>query len=322
MLELGKEHFEELKEFYLNNELSKFNITDSVKLWCMKHKVEYNDSLRRKGSKILRRGLGDIAENQSPEAKILLFDIETSPLKVYSWGLWNQNIQHTNILQDWKILTFSAKWLFSDETTSFRLSPEELRNFDDSRIAKELWKLLDEADIVIGHNSNKFDIRKANQKFLEHKLPPPTSYHSIDTLYHARKRFAFSSNRLDYLGAFLGFGGKIETSFGMWNKVMDGDYEALIEMDDYCKRDVQLLEDVYLTMRSYIQPHPNVGLFVTANSEICPSCGSTNLSNTHKDYTTTVNVYETYRCNDCQSLSRSRKPIKIDSQNILSSLPR
>ena len=44
-------------------------------------------------------------------AKILLLDIETAPNKVYTWGLWNQNIGLSQIIQEGYLLCWGAKWL-------------------------------------------------------------------------------------------------------------------------------------------------------------------------------------------------------------------
>ena len=43
------------------------------------------------------------------------FDIETSPMLSYHWGIWNQNINTDDIVKHWSILCFSAKWLIEDE---------------------------------------------------------------------------------------------------------------------------------------------------------------------------------------------------------------
>lgn len=256
-------------------------------------------------------------------AKVLIFDIETSPLVGYLWSKWQNGIQDDDIIEDWSILCFSAKWLFEESKISFKQTKQELKTKDDSRIVKELWKLLDEADIVIAHNGQKFDIKKANAKFIENRLNLPSSYQVIDTLLHARKKFAFTSNKLDYLGEKLGVGRKLDTPKGMWRAVMQGDYKMLEKMSEYCDQDVTLLEDVYLTMRAYIQPHPNIGLFVEENVQSCTCCGSKNLTNTGKTYATTVNLYDLFRCDECGSLMRS----KISSlslkqrKQLLSSVP-
>lgn len=239
------------------------------------------------------------------QANVLVFDIETSPLMVYTWGIWNQNIPTDNILKDWMILTWSAKWLFEDKMYSARIKPSEIKRNDDKRVVKALWSLIDEADIVIAHNGNKFDIKRMNTRFLKHGLNLPSPYQSIDTLLHARKKFNIISNRLDYIASnFLGIEGKMETEKGLWKKAIEGDREALHTMDVYCQQDVRVLEDVYLHLRPYIQPHPNIGLLESSDKPQCPCCGSTDLKPIG-DYNTYVNTYMSFRCPN-GSISRSR----------------
>lgn len=299
-----------LQEKYEIYHISLSTLSRKIRNWLSKYKKE--DST-----------IDVKINNRKSPAKILIFDLETSPLISYHWNIWNQNINTDDIIQDWKILCFSAKWLFEDKMMSFKMTKKELSTFDDSRLAKELWKLLDEADIVIAHNANRFDIKKSNTKFLENRLNLPSSYQTIDTLIHARKKFSITSNRLDFIGEYLNVGRKIETPKGMWREVMKGNYEMLETMSEYCDGDIRLLEDVYLELRPYIQPHPNVGLFVADNVEVCTCCGSDNLDKTGKSYATTVNTYDLLRCDDCGSLMRSRVSNMTLKQRkkILSSVP-
>lgn len=84
--------------------------------------------------------------------KILIFDIETAPIKAWVWNTWKENISLDKTISDYFILCWSAKWLYSDDIFGARLTPEEVFNEDDSRIVKELWKAFDDADIIIAHN--------------------------------------------------------------------------------------------------------------------------------------------------------------------------
>ena len=138
--------------------------------------------------------------------KILLFDIETALMEVYVWGLYKQRIPHTNIIKDkdgneksWFVLSWAAKWLFDDNVQSDIVTPSESKSRNDKRILKSIWKLLDEAEIVIGHNLDRFDIRKLNARFIDHDNNPPSPFRSIDTLKVARKEFAFVSYKQDFL---------------------------------------------------------------------------------------------------------------------------
>lgn len=248
-----------------------------------------------------------ISTEKSP-AKILILDIETAPLKSYVWGIWNVNLGHSlNMLEhDWFMLTWSAKWLFDPQIFSDKLKPEEVFAEDDSRIVKSVWALLDEADVVIAHNGLKFDIKRMNTRFLKHKLNPPMPFQVIDTLVHCRKQFNIISNKLDYIGKFLGLGQKQDTGgFDLWKGCMNGDLESLSKMEIYNIKDVTLLEDIYLAIRNYIKPHPNMGLFIEDNVQCCPTCSSTDIS-WGGSYATYANVYDAFRCSNCGAVGRSR----------------
>lgn len=242
-------------------------------------------------------------------AKILIFDLETLPLEAYVWGMWKQSIGYNTdmLISDWFMVTWAAKWLFEDKIYGDRLTVKEALAEDDSRIMKSLWDLIEEADIIIAHNLIKFDEKRMNTRFLLNGLPKPSPYQRIDTLLHARKRLSVSKNSLDYLGEVLGVGRKMETGgFSLWKGCRRGEEESLQKMFEYNIRDITLLEDVYLKLRPYIQPHPNVGLWITEDVETCPTCGSDDLEYTGT-YTTSANIYEAVRCKNCGSVGRSRK---------------
>lgn len=239
--------------------------------------------------------------------RILVFDIETAPLKTWVWGKWKQFISDDQIIDDWFVLCWSAKWLFEDKYMTAVIRPDEVKNQDDRRIVKLLWDKMNEADVVIAHNGAKFDIKKINTRFLFHSMNPPLPYQVIDTLLHLRNQFANTSNRLDAINAKLNLNRKLDhEGFDLWVKCCDGDKDALRRMGEYCQQDIKALEDLYLRIRPWIQPHPNIGLFIADNVTRCPSCGSKDLT-WDGDYTTTVNVFSAFRCKSCGSIGRSRK---------------
>lgn len=93
-----------------------------------------------------------VEEKEISMPNILILDIETSPLKAYVWRLWKQDIYLDQLISDWFCISWAAKWLNHPETMSDVLTPDEIKNEDDSRIMKGLWNLLNDADIVIAHN--------------------------------------------------------------------------------------------------------------------------------------------------------------------------
>lgn len=276
------------------------------------------DSLRRSVSKILAKH--EIPQNKEIKQftpRILMLDIETAPLSGYMWSLWKQNIGLNQIISEWFMLCWSAKWIYSDKVFSGKLNQKELLTQNDRRICSDLWKLLDEAELVVAHNGDRFDIPKINTRFIINGLNRPSPYRTIDTLTVARKQFGFSSNRLDALAGYFGFEHKLSTDFTLWDRCVKGDTEAMNYMSEYCDRDVLLLEEVYLKIRNWIPNHPNIGLYFDATEHICPNCGSTDLTE-GKPYYTTVGRYQTLRCK-CGAISRVKKS-DYDNSKLLRSV--
>jgi len=268
--------------------------------------------------------------NTKPEiintsAKVLILDIETAPLMVFVWNIWQQNVGIHQIINDWFCFTWAAKWLFEDKVYSGRLTSKEALERNDKRIMQGIWELLNQADIVITHNGDKFDLPRLNTRFLLHGMPPALPYQSIDTLKAVKRQLAFISNKQEYINMSLGTPRKVDTGgFELWDKCYKGDVESLKKMEEYNVGDVTSLEENYLKLRPYIKPHPNMGLFILDEHERCPSCGSNDLTETGKSYMTTVSSYESLRCNNCKAVGRRRKSnltVK-ERRNILSSTPR
>lgn len=237
---------------------------------------------------------------------ILFLDIETSPLAAYIWGMWEQSLYHLEQLsQDWFMLSFAYKWIDSKNIESLVLTPEEVKEENDKRLTLKLWQLLEQADVVVTHNGDKFDLRRINTRFLKYGLGPVAPYKSVDTLKIAKKYFNISSNKLEYLATFFNIPGKLSSDFILWKECIEGNEEALAILDTYCKQDVNILEQIYFEMKPWIKEQPNLGLLFLDQIERCPSCGSTKLTYVGYAYTS-VNRYRTYRCEMCHAISRNR----------------
>lgn len=231
---------------------------------------------------------------------ILIFDIETAPIEVMTWGLFDQNMGINQIMNDWFMLCWSAKWLYEKKIHRAKVTPKEAVNKDDSRITEELWHMLDKADIVIAHNGFSFDVKKANARFLKHNLPKPGYFKILDTLKVAKKEFNLTSYKLDFICSYLGLNRKKDTGgFQLWVDCCKGDKKALDKMSRYCNNDVKILEEVYLELRPYIDNHPNLELYQEEEGA-CPNCGSHNYIE-KGTYKTQKRVYTSYRC-ECGAL--------------------
>lgn len=229
--------------------------------------------------------------------KILIFDIETAPKRAFVWGIWEQDIPLNMLISDTYMLCWSAKWLGEKKIMFDRI--KDPKSEDDSKIAKSLHALMEEADIVVAHNGNRFDIPVANTIFIRNGLTPPNPTKSIDTKTIAKRNFMFTSNKLDFLGEYLGLGRKEQTGgFELWDSCLKNDPKAWKRMEKYNKQDVILLEKVYLKLRPWMKNHPNVNLDSESLKPACPTCGSKSLRNKGYAYTTT-SMFQRFKCNDC-----------------------
>lgn len=173
--------------------------------------------------------------------KILMLDIETTPLQVYTWGLWDQNIGINQIIKSTEMMCFGAKWL-GQKSVTFR----SVHHDGKKAMLEELHGLMDEADALVGWNSASFDHKHINREFLENKMTPPAPTKDLDLMTIVKANFQFPSNKLDYVAQKLGVGSKVKHSgFELWIKCMAGDDKAWREMKKYQIQDVQLLDSLY-----------------------------------------------------------------------------
>lgn len=239
------------------------------------------------------------------DMKILLFDIETAPAKGWFWGVWETNV--IEVEQHGYMLSFSAKWLGQNKVITYTLNDfkgHKAYSNDDKKLVSKLAELLNEADIVVAQNGDRFDLTTTNTRLIANNLPPIAPLKTIDTLKVARSKFKFLSNKLDDLGNFLGVGRKIaHTGKHLWFGCMANDKKAWAMMKKYNVQDVILLEAVYLKLRPWITNHPNHNFF-NGETNKCPNCNSSQLHARGKRRTLT-SEYKRYVCKDCGAWSRS-----------------
>lgn len=197
--------------------------------------------------------------------KTLFIDIETSPLFAALWSMWQHGVGLNQIKSDWIILSFCAKWGHSDEVI-YKDLRGKVDKEDDSELVEELFHLLNEADIVVAHNGRKFDVKKINARLLINGFPKPSPFKIVDTLEIAKKQFAFTSNKLEYLTDKLCETKKSKhakfSGYELWAECLRDNIEAWEEMKSYNVLDVLSLEELYHVLSSWSNVIPNDALYV------------------------------------------------------------
>lgn len=186
--------------------------------------------------------------------KTLFLDIETTPMQVYAWGLFDQNISIDQIIKSTEMLCFGARWL-DGKKVIFRSVYHDGKR----AMLEDLHKLMDEADVLVGWNSAGFDHKHINREFLENGMTPPSTVKDLDLMSVTKANFLFPSNKLDYVAQKLEVGAKVKHSgFSLWLRCMDGDKKAWKEMKEYQIQDVNLLVDLYDILLPWLVPNGRV----------------------------------------------------------------
>lgn len=242
------------------------------------------------------------------DLKILLFDIECSMATAYTYGLYDQNISIENIIEHPRMIAFSAKW-YGKKGTKFYSEYHHSRK----EMLDEMHALLDEADVVIGYNSKKFDVKWVNSEFKVEGYLPPSPYKQLDMLAEVKKNFRFISNKLDYVSGRILGDGKHEYSMArMWRivnnpetdeKTLKREWNA---MKRYAIKDTNLLDPLLTDLLPWIRmPHP---VSESPDLALCHSCGSENLRKRGFALTLT-GKYQRFVCNECGSWFRGTSRI-------------
>ena len=244
--------------------------------------------------------------------KVLVFDIETSPILARVWGLWQQNVGLNQIKEDWFVMSYAAKWLGVDGVIYEDLRgviDDTNKGYRDADLLSGIWNLLNEADMVITQNGKKFDVKKLNARFIINGYQPPSAFKHIDTLQIAKRVFGFTSNKLEYMtdklcvdfkklkhGNFPGF--------ELWQQCLADNIDAWNEMEEYNKHDVLSLEELYNKLAAWDDRHPNFNHYTDGESQTC-RCGCTEFTRNGYAYTP-ASKFQKYRCVKCGAEVRGR----------------
>lgn len=249
--------------------------------------------------------------------KVLFFDIETAPMEVFAWGLFDQNIGLNQIKKDWYVLSWSARWLGESKVMyeDLRQGTKDFSLKNEKKLLAGIWRLLDQADVVVTQNGVRFDSKKLNARFIINGMKKPSSYKHFDTLKVAKKHFAFTSFKLEYMAKaldvkFKKLAHKKFPGFDLWAECLLNNQEAWKEMERYNKRDVLTLQSVYEKLAPFDGDETiNFNIFKDNQDDYECKCGSTSRNKYGFAYTKN-SKYQRFKCMSCGAETRSKKAIK------------
>lgn len=239
-------------------------------------------------------------------AKVLTFDIETRPMLSYHWAPKLRYVQPGQVVDHGGMMTWAAKWYGSREIMF-------ASDWDDGHegMIRRIWDLLNEADIVVGYNSDRFDLRRIRSEFVRLGLPPTNPVRSVDLIKTVRSQFDFPYNRLDEVARELGLPGKVtHQGFSLWVDCLAGDPKARALMERYNRGDIRVTEQVYDALRPWIPNHPNLNLWAGTDddgrpNEVCCNCGHGHFRLVSSDGAkTALTGYALIECKACRTKMR------------------
>lgn len=126
--------------------------------------------------------------------------------------------------------------------------------YDDSRLAIAIRDELEQADIVVGHNSKNFDLKFLNARLLRVGQRTKRAQFHLDTMWAWRSKTSAWSG-LDAIQKFLNVDGQSKTviAWEQWMRALGWDKgkreSAMAEIVEHCERDVEVMRDIaYIPM--------------------------------------------------------------------------
>lgn len=233
-------------------------------------------------------------------ARTLFLDLETSPITVHSWSLRDLSVGLNQIVELPRIIGVAYRW-------EDMRSAKYLSTWDEGEqhMLEFAHSLLDEADAVVGWNSQGFDVKWLNGEFIRVGLTPPAPFKNVDLYRTAKAAFRWPSYKLQYASEVLLGSTKLPTGgHQLWVDCLNGDEKARAKMARYARRDVDLLPPLLKKMRPWLGNQVNFALI--GGTDGCPKCGSEERQSRGLAYTATA-AFPQYRCNGCGAWYRGNK---------------
>lgn len=241
----------------------------------------------------------------SKHVKVLFLDLETMPNIGAFWHSgYELSIVPEAIIQERFIL--SAQWSWNNEKKVHGVLAN-IKKRDDSNVIKKLTEAIEKADLVVGHNVRKFDLRWLAGRALLLGMKPTRSkfVKHLDTVILSKQAFYLNSYKLDYLCKKLGIKGKVKTSFSDWMAILDVDNNPSLAkaraeyLLKYGKNDINMTRKLLFKILPHVKLTKKTEMMLYGKAVHCPDCQSLKThSHGHRANVSGI-VYHRYLCAEC-----------------------
>lgn len=253
--------------------------------------------------------------------KILIKDCETMPMLSYHWKRWKETITLPQTVHEGYLASWAAAWHTPGEVIHpSDIMYDGLDNYnmamtDEAAVAASLWKLMDEADVLVHFNGDRFDIPVVKTAFAKYGFGPPSPFKSVDLFKQVKKHFRLSSNSLKSACKFFGVEQKLDNSgWQLWIDTVNKDPDAWVKMQAYNKQDIIATQSLYNHILPFITGHPNHALYNDSEAVQCNNCGSENIYSPSGTVFLKAGTYKRYKCKDCGAHFRGKTMTNLKSK--------
>ncbi len=237
------------------------------------------------------------------KARVLFYDIETSPLQAWIWSCGKQYIGHKNLTKDYnKYGIICITYCWNDDKPA-KCIDWGYHEQDTGRVIQQFDEIIKQSDFTIGKNSDRFDTKMINAARMLNGLPglPNWTKYTDDLERQMRRYFRMPSQSLDYISSQLGLGGKIKMEMQDWIDIVeknDNGEKSLAKMIKYGKKDVIDTRALWFKLAEHFDSKWNQAAYV--GERVCKhmDCGSANLKKNGTRLSGKIR-YQEFFCLDC-----------------------
>lgn len=245
----------------------------------------------------------ELVNNTSPktvDAKILIYDIETSRTSAKVWWTGKQYINHAQLRIEPTII--SIAWKFLGENKVYSLNWDMTTHSDKEMLVK-FAEVYNSADMVIGQNNDQFDNKWVNARCAKHGIFINTFVNSFDLMKQTKRLFRLPSYSMAYVSKYFNVTHKqSHDGIIIWDMIEDGNpseqKEYMKKMLTYNIGDIVTTEELYLKLRKYMGHKIHVGVLNGDEKWTSPNNGTTNIELFRTNITPAGTVQRVMKCLD------------------------
>lgn len=239
------------------------------------------------------------ARLNATKPNVLTLDIERLPGS-FTADFWDLNAFknrriHPDLVTEWpRTICVAWRWYGTKRV-------EFASEWDDGREAmlRRVWEAYDRADVLYGHNVDRFDTRHLNTEWRDLGMSAPSPFKILDTLKEARKTFGDESKTLAALTQRLGIDTKTDKyEVEVARAALAGDKAAQRKLQRYNEGDIVASEALVDRLRGWIPSHPHNLTGTIDDRPTCNQCWGDNLEPNGIKLAQQIS-YRLYRCRDC-----------------------